>query len=289
MPNNRPLLLDGAMGTELINRGADLPLPLWSARANLENKELVRSIHRDYINAGADILTTNTFRTTSYTYRKSGGSPRRAKHLARESLLAAVELARQAAGDDRKIAGSITAVDDCYRPELYPGKGAAEDTYGELIEWFEETAVDLLLFETMGNQDEIAIALAMQKNYSSKCWLSIILKDGTHLLDGTMLEDFFELLLYNKVDCILLNCNSIATTDKALDQWRSKEHNWGLYPNLGSTDFDNDYFDIINASIFAERFERYIDLGPTVIGACCGSTPKHIRILNKMIKERIAG
>ena len=65
-------ILDGAMGTELARRGVELKLPIWSSDCNLNNRELVYKIHSDYIQAGADIITTNTFRTTSYTYRKAG-------------------------------------------------------------------------------------------------------------------------------------------------------------------------------------------------------------------------
>ena len=65
------LLLDGAMGTELKNRGVDIPLPLWSAEANIKHPGIVKSIHEDYISSGADIITTNTFRTTSWTYKKN--------------------------------------------------------------------------------------------------------------------------------------------------------------------------------------------------------------------------
>ena len=70
---NRPLIMDGAMGTELMARGLDLPLPLWSAEANLTDLEnVVKSVASMpmYISAGADITTTNTFRTTTWSYRK---------------------------------------------------------------------------------------------------------------------------------------------------------------------------------------------------------------------------
>ena len=69
-----PLILDGAMGTELKNRGVKIPLPLWSAEANVIHPDIVKSIHQDYIFSGADIITTNTFRTTSWTYKKSNGT-----------------------------------------------------------------------------------------------------------------------------------------------------------------------------------------------------------------------
>ncbi len=87
----RPLLLDGAMGTELERRGAPCELPLWSARALLENPELVSRIHSDYIAAGAELLTANTFRTQRRTLAQAGLSDR-----ARELTHKAVRLARAA-------------------------------------------------------------------------------------------------------------------------------------------------------------------------------------------------
>jgi len=75
--------MDGAMGTELMARGLDLPLPLWSAEANLTDPKIVRGVHADYIFAGADITTTNTFRTTTWSYRKADYSPKRAAERAK--------------------------------------------------------------------------------------------------------------------------------------------------------------------------------------------------------------
>jgi methionine synthase I (cobalamin-dependent) len=129
-----PLILDGAMGTELKNRGIDISLPIWSADANLEHPEVVVKIHSDYISAGADIITANTFRTTTWTYRRAGYTPIKAKERARDSLLKAVECAQNASNKTVQIAGSITSVEDCYSPEKFPGKTVAEDTYGETLE-----------------------------------------------------------------------------------------------------------------------------------------------------------
>ena len=68
----KPLLIDGAMGTELNIRGVSTPLPLWSADANLQNSKIVLDIHKDYIKSGSRVITTNTFRTTPWTYKKAG-------------------------------------------------------------------------------------------------------------------------------------------------------------------------------------------------------------------------
>ena len=151
----KPIILDGAMGTELIQRGVECPLPLWSADANLTHPEIVKKIHIDYINAGASVITTNTFRTTSWTYQKIGLSNKKAKLKAKNSLYKAVEVAHQAKHDSVRIAGSITAIDDCYLPGNYPGNSVAEEIYGNNLEWLDDAGVNLILFETMGNINEI--------------------------------------------------------------------------------------------------------------------------------------
>ncbi|MCH7613679.1 MAG: homocysteine S-methyltransferase family protein [Candidatus Marinimicrobia bacterium] len=286
LAGKKPLILDGAMGTELVHRGINIPLPIWSADTNLTNPEVVLKIHQNYVSAGADILTTNTFRSTTYTYRKAGYSQRKAKDQARDSLMSAVDLARKAAHENTIIAGSITAVEDCYSPNLYPGKNSAEDTYGELIEWFTETGVDLLLFETMGNLEEITIALESSRNVNKDRWVSLILKDSEHILDGHSLEDCVNMIKEFSISCLLLNCNKIETTNNALEPFLSLwTEEWGVYPNLGKTDFDNDYFDIINDSKFGDSISLYLDQSPAVIGACCGSNPRHIEMLKSIINN----
>ena len=284
----KPLVLDGAMGTELVRNGVELPLPIWSADANLDHPDIVLNIHQEYAAAGADIITTNTFRTTTYTYRKAGYTKQRAQERAYDSLMSAVDLARKAAVDTMKVAGSITAIDDCYSPELYPGKGAAEDTFGELVEWFSEAGVDLLLFETMGNFEEIEIALEASLNIEINCWFSLILKDGKHILDGHSLDEAINLIKTFPISCLMLNCNKIETTPSALKLFLSLWTNdWGVYSNLGVTDFDNDYFDIINDSNFKESISLFLEFNPAVIGACCGSTPKHIDMIKNLINEKM--
>src|SRR5512139_2644302 len=112
------LLLDGAAGTELQRRGVDTTLPLWSARALIEAPEVLRAIHKDYLAAGADIITTNTFRTHRRTLTRAGVGER-----ARELTSLAVQIARDAAGRvDRQIfvAGSMAPLEDCYSPQLVP-------------------------------------------------------------------------------------------------------------------------------------------------------------------------
>ena len=278
-----PLILDGAMGTELKNRGINIPLPIWSADANLDHPKVVETIHSEYISAGADIITTNTFRSTTWTYRRAGYTPIKAKQRARDSLLKAVECAQNASNKTVKIAGSITAVEDCYSPEDFPGKTVAEDLYGETLEWMMDGGVDFILFETMGNIEEVKLAMDMTQALPVPLWLSLIMKDSVHILDGTPIQDLLTMIHEFKVDCLLTNCNQLETTLSSIDQFNSRWiGKWGAYPNMGCTDYENDYFDIIDESNFCDGFTSILDKDPDVIGVCCGSRPHHIKLLKSL-------
>jgi len=280
----RPLILDGAMGTELKNRGIDIPLPIWSADANLDHPEVVETIHSDYISAGADIITTNTFRTTTWTYRRAGYTPIKAKERARDSLLKAVECAQNASNKTVQIAGSITAVEDCYSPEKFPGKTVTEDTYGETLEWMRDGGVDLILFETMGNIHEVTLAMDMTQYLPIPLWLSLIMKDSGRILDGTPIQDLLSMIHEFKVDCLLTNCNQLETTLSSIDQFNSTwKGKWGAYPNLGCTDYENDYFETIDESNFSDGVTSILNKDPDVIGVCCGSRPHHVKLLKSLV------
>ena len=110
------------MGTELQNRGISIPLPLWSANANIEHPQIVMDIHTDYIQAGCDIITTNTFRSTFYTYRKAEFGSLKSKELSRLSLYKAVECANKVAINPTKIAGSLTTIAVSYTHLTLPTK-----------------------------------------------------------------------------------------------------------------------------------------------------------------------
>lgn len=282
----KPLLIDGAMGTELNIRGVSTPLPLWSADANLQNSKIVLDIHKDYIKSGSKVITTNTFRTTPWTYKKAGYSDKKSKEAARSSLYKAVDIAHKAREEDVLIAGSITSVDDCYIPLNFPGLSIAEENYGYLVDWLVDAGVDLILFETMGNIIEINCALNIAKNYELPKWLSIIFDDYCNLLDGTNIENLFAGIDKKSLECLLINCNTKKLTLEGLKKIRRIwSGSIGAYPNLGLTNYKNDYFKVIDKISFLRFLKALIDQKLDIIGLCCGSTPYHVSQLNSLIKD----
>ena len=279
-----PIILDGAMGTELINRGIECPLPLWSANANITHPKIVEEIHLQYVEAGASVITTNTFRSTKWTYLKVGYNKYDAQEKAKRSLFSAVQSAQKAKSDGVRVAGSITSVEDCYLPEKFPGKAITEETYGEILELFSESDLDIILFETMGNIHEIKIGLDLSQSIQIPVWLSVIMKDDKHILDGTPIRNVISIIPPNAINCLLINCNTLDVTMKAIhfmnQEWGGY---WGAYPNLGESDYKNDYFNVIDTSNFLAGFQSMLKNKPDVIGVCCGSTPMHINQLTKVI------
>jgi homocysteine S-methyltransferase len=144
--------------------------------------------------------------------------------------------------------------------------------------------VDLILFETMGNIREVTLAMDMTQYLPIPLWLSLIMKDSGRILDGTPIQDLLSMIHEFKVDCLLTNCNQLETTLSSIDQFNSSwKGEWGAYPNMGTTDYENDYFETIDESNFSEGMTSILNKDPDVIGVCCGSRPHHVKLLKSLV------
>jgi|TARA_B100000378_G_scaffold15735_1_gene12767 homocysteine S-methyltransferase len=285
-PNNQVRLLDGAMGTELMRAGLDLPLPIWSGDVNLTHPDYVRRIHEAYLTAGADILTTNTFRATPRAYRNNGYEEHEAIQRSHESLERAVELARQTAGADIIVAGSIAPLEDCYEPDLFPGIEFAQREFRELAIWLQDAGIDVILFETMGSWPEIKTALSATVDLQIPRWLSLILKNSNTLLDGTDLLNVLSEIKDYGIEMVLLNCSLCSVTADAVDllltNWKGA---WGVYPNVGVAmpTKEGVIEEKLTIKEFAKEINTYLTSGANVVGGCCGSNPDYIRAAREAI------
>ena len=286
-------ILDGAMGSELIRWGMELPEHIWSAAANLTNPELVLKIHREYVDAGADYITANTFRTTPRAFGKLDSlvagfvevNKKDAVLNSRNSLFTAVELAKEAARNSVKVLGSIASLEDCYSPELFPGKNTAITEFRQLGGWLSDAGVDILLLETMNSIAEAEAGLIALQSFELPIWVSFVMKDDEHLLSGDLLLDALTLLQDHSVNTVLLNCNPLQRTEKVMilltENWTGK---WGIYPNLGigEPSPNGRITKYESMEKFTALMEKAIDLGASVVGACCGSTPEQISEISKI-------
>jgi len=282
------VILDGAMGTELDRRGVATPLPLWSAQALLDAPEVVRAIHEDYVRAGADIVTTNTFRTTPRTMRRAGLDPKEAERLTGM----AVDLARDARsralrGGEVWIAGAMAPLEDCYRPELAPAPAVAATEHATQAAILADAGVDLLLVETMNAIPEAVEATRAAVGTGLPVFVSFIARSEREIWSGEPLEDAVRAVSAFHPAAILVNCVPAETAERCLEiMARATRAPIGCYPNAGDPDFDHGTWrhdDERTPEWFAAHATSWLRRGALVVGGCCGTGPGHIRALREVV------
>ena len=286
------LLLDGAMGTELDRRGVSTALPLWSARALIERPEVVRQIHLDNLRAGADIVTTNTFRTTRRTMRAAGVECNRAKTL----TTLAVQLAHEArAAADRPaalIAGSLAPLEDCYSPWLTPPQAIAAAEHREQAGWLAAAGVDLLMVETMPTIAEAEAALAaglatgLPTTVGFVCEVEPRPAGAVRLLSGELLTEAVERLEPYAPAAFLVNCSPAPVISRALTVLaEATDCPIGGYANLGTVDPVSGWRadDSVSAADYADAARKWLAAGARIIGGCCGTTIRHTAGLRQVL------
>ncbi len=282
------ILLDGAMGTELQRRGLRTLLPLWSAHALVKAPDLVRTIHREYVEAGAEVLTANTFRTAPYTLAKTG-----MQHQSEELTRRAVQLAREAASSApahqrMRIAGSLAPLEDCYRPDLTPSDDILRREHRLQARSLASAEVDLILIETQNTIREACIATEMALIEGVPVWVSLIPKNGQTLFSGEPLRDAARALVGLRPEAILVNCCPPAVAVEAIQVIREI---WdglaGVYPNFGlpQDEINSHFSDALSPTKFAEWGAEVSATGVQIIGGCCGTQPAHIAELSKMMRK----
>jgi methionine synthase I (cobalamin-dependent) len=287
LAEERPLLLDSAMGTELERRGARSQLPLWSAWALLESPSLVLAIHRDDLEAGADILTANTFRTHRRSLEKAG-KRKRAEELTRQ----AVELARRAAGESARpilVAGSLSPLEDCYRPDLVPDEGTLWQEHGQQARLLHESGADLILAETHNTIRELVAAVRAARETGLPVIASAVTDGKGKLLSGESIEDAATALAPLRPEALAINC--VPAPALLTDLQRLSEATpaapLAAYGNLGppsgpgGTQFPYD----IPPDDYAWLAKQWIAVGARIVGGCCGTTAAHTAAMRRMIDE----
>jgi len=279
-----PLVLDGALGTELERRGVATGLPLWSARALLAAPDAVLAIHRDYVAAGAELLTANTFRTQRRTLGREGLGARAA-----ELTGLALHLARRAAGEAARpvfVAGSAAPLEDCYRPDLVPGAEALAREHAEHAEQLAAAGADCILAETMNCAREAAAAARAARATGLPLLASFVCGPGARLLSGEPLADGLASVAAEGPLAVGVNCLPAEEADACLPVLAGCGLPFFVYPNLGSPDPVRGFAprDDCTPGAFAALARRWVDAGASLLGGCCGTRPEHVRALAELVR-----
>ena len=272
---NNVLLFDGAMGTyydELTDDGIGCEL------ANIKNSELIRGIHKEYIEAGAKAILTNTFATGIDAFLGD-------RDLQKKVINAGIDIAIEAAKEEAYVfadMGSLSA----------DSNNAAFEEYKIIADIFLEKGIKNFFFETRNS----TIGLKSIGEYiKEKSPYSFIIVSFAVMPDGYSSEGYYYKTMFKEIcesgffDAVGLNCMTGANHMAKLLKDVNTE---GLYlvamPNAGYPIVrDNRIYYGSLANYFATQIEDILDMGVNIVGGCCGTTPKHIELLKKSMSGKL--
>ena len=284
-----PLLLDSAMGTDLERRGIDCRLPLWSAHALLEAPEQVLAVHRENVAAGAEVLTANTFRTHRRTLAKEGLGER-ASDLTRQAVWLARQAASEIAGSPDRVfvLGSLSPLEDCYRPELVPSDTELAAEHGEQARLLLAAGVDGILVETQNTIRELVAAVRAAKDTGLPVIASMITDGKGRLLSGEPIGDAVADLRPLAPDAFSINCVPARTLGNDLERLAAAASGFplGAYGNLGppADPEGRQFSEEIDPVAFAGLAAEWISIGARLVGGCCGTTAAHTAAIAALFK-----
>ena len=294
----RNILLDGGMGRELRFRGIETPASIWSAQALLEAPAVVRDIHTDYIAAGADVITTNTYGIIRSDLAQAGIEDR-FEALNKLACTLAQE-ARKAAAHPVWIAGALPPLKGSFRPDLVGEYDEIERLYREQAKIL-APHVDLLLCETMSSAREGRAAASAACQTGRPVWVAWTLHEDRsgRLRSGESIADAAATLEDLKVEAYLVNCCAPESITAALpylvetgvqfiggyaNTFEPIPNNWELADdenNDSSLDLRQD----LGPDRYAEHVAQWLDKGANIVGGCCGTRPVHIARMHELISR----
>ncbi len=286
------LILDGATGTELQRRGARMDPTAWSAPVVLEDPKLLTEVHADYIRAGADIITANTFSASRMLLAPAGYGDK-----VQEIIRRSVDAARQArtlaaAGRPVAVAGSISHMVPVIKganrtdPDRLPSDTEIGDSLEELAQTLLKSGVDLIILEMMNRPNRIKLALKAALATALPVWFGMSArkgKDGRVLsFDSTVdapLESIFGLIPASGIDVAGCMHTGAEIILEVLKQLRTTfKGPLMAYPDSGYFEMPEWRFvDVIAPDRLEAFYLSWLAAGAQVIGGCCGLTVEHIK------------
>ncbi len=286
-------LLDGGLGQEILRRSNAPAHPLWSVKVMMDAPEIVVGVHRDFIDAGADVLCINSYAATPSRLERDGdadefdAAQRRALELAHQAV--------REAGTSVQIAGCLPPLVASYRADVSKPYETSRDEYRRIVARQRE-GVDVFVIETMSILAEALAAIDAAKESTRPVYVSLTITDdgGNTLRSGEPLAEALDAVAARGVDGILLNCSSPETITKAMPLLAKTGIRFGAYAN-GFTSVEalapGTTVDRLQArkdlgpEAYADHAFQWLDQGATIVGGCCEVGPAHIHQLHERIQR----
>ncbi|MDA1070006.1 MAG: homocysteine S-methyltransferase family protein [Proteobacteria bacterium] len=288
--NRDILIIDGAMGTELERRGVPMHAETWAGAALIEHPDKVRQAHRDYIDAGAEVIITNTFGASPHMLNAMGRGAD-----AEQIIIGAVRLAqeaRDASGRDVAIAGSISTMSagsDTADPGDRHTTQEIRDSMFRMADALAQGGCDMIALEMMQDLTRAPMAMEAARQTGLPVWLGLTCawnagRDTLVAFDfpETTFQAILDRLLPMGPDVVSVMHSDVDATTVALDMVRQGfDGPLGAYPESGYFEMPHwNFVDVITPDELVARAGGWIGQGVSILGGCCGLGPEHIAALS---------
>ena len=292
-------ILDSGMGTELHERGYEVPdwkKSIWSAHALNESPNAVLEIHKANIKAGCNVITTNNYYVTPAILKREGLESK-FESLTQRSIDLAIEAKED--HPDVLIAVAFPPIETSFRPDLTPSDEVITDFYRGIGAIAKDQA-DIILCDTMSSIREGITAAKIAKEYSDRVWLSWTARglSGEDLPNGESLSDAINAGNELNIECQLINCLAMDCVTQQIETLKESE-NFGIFANssvlehpvtdLGpDCDIDINHHSntkTVSPKEYAEEAKKWIEAGAYVVGGCCSTGPEHIKEISNLLLD----
>ena len=290
-----PVILDGANGTELERLGVRMDQGLWCARALADCPDVVHQVHRRYIDAGADIITTNSFSATREAMQRCGLGAHFEAWNRRSVRIALEERDRSSRAESIVVAGSVSS----YGRFGQLGRETMFDHFRAQGEILADEGVDLLILETLGSTARtIRAMLDATRNLGMPVWVSISCvrerdtgavmlgieesSEADHVAEtyGPLAEAVREFMSIGGSAVLMMHSLRDVTEDAVKIMRATYSGPVGAYPNAGYWTRPNwTFVDQVSPQAYLADARRWVEAGAAIVGGCCGVGVEHIRVL----------
>ncbi len=276
------LVCDGAMGTLLFDRG--VPLTACCEKISLDNPDLVRSIHSEYVAAGAELIESNTFGANEVELARYG-----AENLVEDINHAGARLAKQAAEGKAYVAGAVGPLGPSLDPSHFLSRDDRLSIYRRQISALLDGGVDVILLETISSLQDLSAGLEAARSLTDLpviCQMAY-LKDGRTSM-GISPPQCITVCLEHSVNVVGHNCgcgpyDSIAILDELA---ALTELPISIQPNAGLPRFfGGRTVHLSDPQYFADISVEFINRGASIVGGCCGTTPEYIKAISQKVSS----
>ena len=303
LKNKEIILLDGGVSTEIQKRGVAMDNDVWSGIAHITHPEITLQVHEDYIRAGSQVITTNTFSTARHVL-ESIDMGDQVRSINEEAVKLAFKARDNAADDEVWIAGSISSMAPFNNEEEVALGEGVESNYREMAEILAESGVDLLIVEMMRETVNSILVIKAALATGLPVWIgysAMMAEDGKNVINWRWKNvkskpptDDFEQMVKATIhlggDAAGIMHSQVKDTVPALEVM-SKHWNGPklVYAETGALEKpDWNFKEICTPEKYSELLKDWVNIhGVQIVGGCCGTGPEHIRILKEQMPKHL--